>query len=352
MRDAGKTFLYDLLETPGPSGYEQPVQERVRAYASTFADSIDTDVHGNVVVGVNDGGSPRVMLAGHCDQIGFLIQHIGDDGFLSFGGIGGHPRAVLLGQTVRVWTAGGPVPGVIARRANRLLSVDEGSKAPEIHDLWIDIGARDGDEARALTRVGDPVTYELGVTELLNGNIASPATDNRVGVWIVMEAARRVAESDAQLAVAAVSTVQEEIGTRGAQTSAFALDPDIGIAVDVQHATDVPGVDVKRYGEVKVGGGPVVVRGPNINPRVFDLLVASAEDIDVPIQIAAHPGPTPTDARTLQVTRGGVATGLVKVPNRYMHTTVEVVNLGDVENTAALLAAFLTSLAADTDFTP
>ncbi len=352
MRDAGRTFLYDLLAAPGPSGYEQLVQECVRSYAAPFAESVRTDLHGNVVVGVNGDGAPRVMLAGHCDQIGFMIQHIGDDGFLSFAGIGGHDATVLIGQRVRVWTAGGSVRGVIARKAIHLLSPDERAKAPEIHALWIDIGAKDGDEAGELVQVGDPVTFELGVTELLNDNIASPGADNGVGVWIVMEAARRVAEIKAQAAVFAVSTVQEEIGTRGAQTSAFSVRPDVGIAVDVNHATDVPGVDAKQYGDVKLGDGPVVVRGPNINPRVFELLVAAAEHDDIPIQIVGHPGPTPTDARALQVAREGVAAGLIKVPNRYMHSTVEVVNLGDIENSAALLAAFVASLDSDTDFTP
>ncbi|MBT3269879.1 M42 family metallopeptidase [Candidatus Poribacteria bacterium] len=352
MREAGKTFLYELLDTPGPSGYEQPVQTCVRSYAEAFADSVVTDVHGNVVVGVNDGGAPRVMLAGHCDQIGFIVQHIDDDGFISFAGIGGHDATVLIGQRVRVWTRDGSVPGVIARKAIHLLSADERAKVSEIHALWIDIGARDGTEARAMAQVGDPVTFELGVTDLLNGNIASPGTDNKVGVWIVMEAARRVAEADAQAAVFAVSTVQEELGTRGAQTAAYAVRPDVGIAIDVNHATDVPGVDAKRYGDVKLGGGPVVVRGPNINPRVFDLVVAAAEEAAIPIQIVAHPGPTPTDARALQVAREGVATGLIKVPNRYMHSTVEVVNLGDVEQAAELLATFIMSLTAGADFTP
>ncbi|MAF12944.1 hydrolase [Candidatus Poribacteria bacterium] len=352
MREAGKAFLYELLETPGPSGYEQPVQARVRSYAAAFADSVVTDVHGNVVVGVNDGGAPRVMLAGHGDQIGFMVQHIDDDGFISFSGIGGHDATVLIGQRVRVWTQGGSVQGVIARKAIHLLSAEERAKVSEIHTLWIDIGAKDGDEARARTQVGDPVTFELGVTDLLDDNIASPGTDNRVGVWVAMEAARRVAEADAQAAVFAVSTVQEEIGTRGAQTAAYAVRPDVGIAVDVNHATDVPGADAKRYGDVKLGSGPVVVRGPNINPRVFDLVVAAADAEAMPVQIVAHPGPTPTDARALQVAREGVATGLIKIPNRYMHSTVEVVNLRDVEQAAALLAAFIMSLTAESDFTP
>lgn len=352
MLEDGKSFLHDLLESPSPSGYEQPVQKRVRAYADSFASSVTTDTQGNVLVGVNEGGAPRVMLAGHCDQIGFMVQHIDDDGFLSFAGIGGHDATVLIGQTVRVWTSDGSTRGVIARKAIHLLSPDERSKVSEIHTLWIDIGADDGEEARALIQIGDPVTFELGVTQLLNDKIAAPGIDNKVGVWIVMEAARRVAAAEAEAAVFAVSTVQEEIGTRGAQTAAFAVNPRVGIAVDVNHATDVPGVDAKRYGDVKIGGGPVVVRGPNINPRVFDLVVAAAEDADIPIQIVGHPGPTPTDARALQITREGVATGLIKAPNRYMHSTVEVVSLRDVENTAALLAAFILSLTADTDFTP
>ncbi|MDA1193073.1 MAG: M42 family metallopeptidase [Candidatus Poribacteria bacterium] len=354
MNAASREFLNRLLLTPRPSGYEEKAQAVVREYVADFADEVTTDLHGNVHATLNPGGSPRILFAGHVDQIGFIVQHIDDKGLIYFSAIGGHDVSVLLGANVVVWTRNGGVPGVISRQAIHVLTADQRGKVPQMSDLWIDIGAKDKAEVTedAGIRVGDPVTFKLGITQLRNDNIASPGLDNAIGVWSVMEALRYLSNERIDACVVAVSTVQEEIGVRGAATSTFTADPQVGIAVDVNHATDIPGMNVKEIGDVKLGGGPIVVRGSNINPRVFERIESAAERADIPIQVVAYAGPTPTDARAIQISRGGVATGLVKVPNRYMHSTVEVINLNDLENTAKLLAEFVIGVEKDADFTP
>lgn len=353
MNADARTFLDRLLTTPSVSGYEQPIQQAFREYAGAFADEVHTDVHGNAAAVLNPDGQPRIMLAAHCDQIGFIVQHIDSNGYLAFSAVGGHDNAVLVGQPVVVWTKEGAVNGVIGRKAVHLLSASERGKAPSIEKLWIDIGAKDKEEAESVAALGDPVTFRLGVTELRNNRIASPALDNKAGVWAMTEAARMLAETrDFDAAVFAVSTVQEELGVRGAETSAYTVHPHVGIAVDVNHATDTPDAEKKKIGHTVVGGGPVIVRGPNVNPRVFEIAVQAAQKAEIPVQIAAYPSATPTDARALQLARGGTAAGLFKIPNRYMHTTVEVVSLEDMEQTAALFAEFIRAVSSDTDFTP
>ncbi|MBW3543162.1 MAG: M42 family peptidase [Planctomycetes bacterium] len=256
MHESSYRFLEELLTAPGPSGYEQPVQEVVRRFARGFTDDVRTDWHGNVVAAVNPQGSPRIMLAGHCDQIGLLVKHIDEAGFLRVHAIGGWDMQILLGQRVQVWTAAGAVGGVIARKAIHLMKDEDRKKVPELHELWVDIGTTGEAESRELVAIGDPVTLELGVRRLRNNLISSPGTDNRVGVWVVMNALRLAAEASPKAALFAVSTVQEEIGLRGARTSAFAIDPQLGIAVDVTHATDTPDVDANQHGRVLMGRGP------------------------------------------------------------------------------------------------
>jgi endoglucanase len=345
-------FLKDLLAAPSPSGYEQPAQEVVRQYARTFADQVTTDVHGNVIVGKNTGAPLRVMLAGHCDQIGLVITHIDDKGFLYFLPIGGWDPQQLLGQRMTVWTKSGPVPGVIARKPIHLLDADERTKVVKLQEMWLDIGARDKADAASLVTIGDPVTLELGYQELRNGLANAPGMDNITGVWVVIEALRRAVEKPLPCALYAVSTVQEEIGLRGAHTSAFGIDPFIGIAVDVTHASDYPTIDQRQEGDVRLGAGPVIDRGPNFNPRLFDRLVATATAAGIPYQIAAHGRGTGTDANPIQLTRAGVVTGLVSIPNRYMHSAVETIALDDIDRAADLLAEFVVGLAGEEDFIP
>jgi len=251
-------FLRQLLETPSPSGYEQRIQQVVRDYVAPFADRTETDVHGNLIVSRNSDAPLRVMLAGHCDQIGFVVQYLDDQGFIYLQPIGGWDPIVLVGQRLTVWSDGGPVEGVIARKPIHLLTDEERKQVPKVKDLWIDIGAKTKDEALQAVRIGDPVTLALGFTPLRNNLACSPAMDNKTGLWVVMEALRRASAKNLRCGLFAVSTVQEEIGLRGAQTSAHGIDPHVGIGVDVTHATDCPTIDKKEQGEISLGAGPVI----------------------------------------------------------------------------------------------
>jgi endoglucanase len=259
---------------------------------------------------------------------------------------------MLIGQRMQIWTKNGQVDGIIARKAIHLLTPEERKTVPEIKDLWIDIGAANRDEASELVAIGDPVTLELGFRDLRNDLASAPGMDNKVGVWVVMNAARRAAIENPQAAIFAVSTVQEEIGLRGVQTSAYSIDAQLGIAVDVTHATDCPTVDENQHGRVKLGDGPVVFRGPNVNPVVFDELSRLAAENEIPIQPNGLSKPASNDGSALQLSRGGLATGIISIPNRYMHSPVEVVSLSDVDQAAWLIAHFCGSLTPESDFTP
>jgi tetrahedral aminopeptidase len=367
MHEPSHAFLKSLLETPSPSGFERPVQDLVRGYARDFADEVRTDRHGNVIAirypvgggpktsdSRDDGGSraPRIMLAGHCDQIALMVQHVDDNGFLYVQPMGGWDMQILLGQNLTVWAKDGPVAGVIARRAPHLMTGDERNKVPQFSDVWVDIGAKDKKDAESRVLAGDPVTVALGYRPMLNGLAASPAMDDKVGLWVVMEALRLVQGQALQAEVYAVSTVQEEIGLRGATTSAYGIHPHVGIAVDVCHATDTPGNDKKQLGDTRLGAGPVLFRGPNINPHVHDRLRQAAADREIPVQVRGVPRATGTDANAMQLSRDGVATGLVGIPNRYMHSPVEMVSLEDLDRAARLLAAFCLAVTPQMDWTP
>jgi putative aminopeptidase FrvX len=352
MDPAARDFLVHLLETPSPSGYERPIQDLVRAYAGDFADRVTTDLHGNVIAAKNPDAKLRVMFAGHCDQIGMLVSHYNDNGFLHAQTIGGWDAQQLIGQRMTIWTAKGPLPAVISRKPIHLLTDEERKQVVKLEDLWLDIGAKNKDEAKELVRIGDPVTLRLGFVEMRNGLANSPAMDNKCGLWVVIEALRRAARRDLKVAVHAVSTVAEEIGLRGAQTSAFGIDPQVGIAVDVTHATDCPTIDKRQQGEVNLGGGPVIVRGPNMNPIVVERLISLAQQKELPHQLTASGKAQPNDSNAIQINRAGVATGLVAIPNRYMHSAVEMISLDDIDRAADLLAEFVASLSGDEDFRP
>ena len=358
MHDASFAFLKQLLETPSPSGYERAIQDVVRAWAGKYADDVRTDRHGNVIASKHakkkpkNGEMPRVMLAGHCDQIGLMVQHIDDTGFLYVQPIGGWDMQILLGQYLTVCGQDGPITGLVSRKAPHLLTNEERNKVPQFTDVWVDIGAKSRAEAEKLVRPGDVVTYALGVRELRNEMIAAPGLDDKVGVWVVMEALRLLHNKQTQVEIAAVSTVQEEIGLRGATTSAYGIHPTVGIAVDVCHATDTPGNDKKQVGDVKLGAGPTLFRGANINPHVLQYMEEAAKRLEVPVQVRGVPRATGTDANAMQLSREGVATGLIGIPNRYMHSPVEVVSLEDLDHAAKLLAEFCLSVTPDADWTP
>ena len=345
-------FFKQVLQTPSPSGYESPLQEVVRQYVAPFADRVTTDVHGNVMAVRNPGSPFRVMLAGHCDQIGLIVQHIDVDGFLYIREIGGWDPQVLIGQRMTVWAKSGPIFGVIARKPIHLLTDEERKQVPQLKDLWLDVGATSKEEAAKLVRIGDSVTVELGYREMQNQRAASPAMDDKCGLWVVMEALRRARKEHLQCALYAVSTVQEEVGLRGSRTSAFGIDPHVGVAVDVTHATDCPTIEKKEEGDIGLGKGPVIERGPNMNPKVVRRLIEIAKAHEIPLQISASGKATGTDANSIQINRAGVATGLVSIPSRYMHSPVEVIALPDMDRAADLLARFCEGLGEAEDFRP
>src|SRR5687768_6036047 len=352
MDSGALEFFKRLLETPSPSGFERPIQDVVRAYVADFADDVQTDLHGNVIAVKNPQGKLRLMLAGHCDQIGLIVSHIDAEGYLYVQPIGGWDPQQLIGQRLTVWTADGAVPGVMARKPIHLLTDEEKKQVPKLKDLWLDIGAKDKEEAAKAVRIGDPVTLELGFRQLRNNLAYAPAMDDKAGLWVAVEAMRRASQRSPPCAIYAVSTVQEEIGLRGARTSAYGIDPHVGIAVDVTHATDCPTIDKKQEGDVKLGAGPVIYRGPNMNPVVVERLIAIAKQADIAFQLAANGAATGTDANTMQINRAGVATGLVSIPNRYMHSPVELISLDDIDRAATLLAEFALSLDDHSDFRP
>jgi endoglucanase len=292
------------------------------------------------------------MYAGHCDQIGMLISQIDEQGFIYAQTIGGWDPQQLIGQRMTIWAKNGPVPAVIARKAFHLLKEEERKQVVKLEDLWLDIGAKNKAEAQEAVRVGDPVTLHLSYQEMRNGFANSPAMDDKTGLWVVIEALRRASGGGLKVALHAVSTVQEEIGLRGATTSAFGIEPHIGIAVDVTHATDCPTIDKRQQGEIGLGKGPVIFRGPNMNPKVVDRLCGLCGDKQIPYQLSASGRAVPNDANTIQISRAGVATGLVAIPNRYMHSAVEMISLDDIDRAADLLAAFALSPSGDDDFTP
>jgi putative aminopeptidase FrvX len=355
MRAEMRDSLISLLNTAGPSGYETAAAAVWRQMAEGFADRIWGDVQGNSFAEIGAEGAPTVMLAGHVDEIGLMVHHIDDEGFIWVQGVGGWDPQVLIGQRVELLTDEGPVTGVVGRRAIHLIRREDGEKAVKLKELWIDIGASSGDEAREKVGIGDVAVIRSETLDLANDCLAARSIDNRVGAAVVAEALRLAREAGCRAHVIAVATVQEEIGYvagGGARTGAYGLDPQVGIAVDVTHATDHPTLDRKEHGDIRIGGGPVLARGPAINPVVYRRLHDAAKREGIEVQVQALPAMTGTDADAVRMSRAGVATGLVSIPNRYMHTPNQIVSLEDVEQSARIIASFLTQLEADTDFLP
>ena len=340
------TFLSELLHARAPSGYEGEAQAVFDRHVKPAADLYAQDALGNRLATLNPSGDPVLMLAGHMDELGLIVTYVNKDGFIYFDTIGGHDRTVISGRRVIIQTANGPVKGVTGKRAIHLMEEADRKKVPEIHEIWIDIGARSKEEALARVSIGDAATYDHEL-EMIHGSIGTArAFDNKVGAYVVGETLIRLAKEKKKFAakIVSVATSQEEIGVRGATTAAYAVNPHLALAVDVGHATDHPDCDNRKYGETKLGGGPILCRGANINPKVFAKLVAAAKRLKIPYQIEADPRPTGTDARAIQMGRSGVATGLVSIPLRYMHTPSEIVDLEDVERCVRLFVEFARSL--------
>jgi putative aminopeptidase FrvX len=356
MTPQSLSFLKTLLDTPGPSAFEAAPARLWRTEAAGFAVEVQADVSGNSLATVNPAGRPRVMLAGHIDEIGVMVTHIDDDGFVSFDAIGGWDPQVFVGQRVRLLGRGGAVIGVVGKKAIHIMDKEDREKVSKVEDLWIDIGACSRAEAERHLRIGDPGVLAAGVLEFPNDRLVSRSIDNRIGAFVVLEALRLLAGESAGLAasVTAVATSREEIAAHGggARSSAVALEPDVAIVIDVTHATDYPGIEKRRHGDYRLGGGPVLSRGASVSEVVFELLAAAAEAEKIPYTIEAASRDTHTDAEAIFNAHRGVATALVSVPNRYMHSPNEMIALEDIDRAARLLAAFARRLRPDTDFVP
>ncbi|MHC3437547.1 M20/M25/M40 family metallo-hydrolase [Natrialbaceae archaeon A-gly3] len=338
MDDSAREFLTDLLETPSPAGYETRGQRRWLEYIEDVSDETWTDDYGNAVaVAEGDPDAPAIALTGHVDEIGFIVRSIDDDGFVRPGPVGGADATVSRGQHVTVHTADGPVSGVVGQTAIHLRDEENN---PDVSDLWIDVGAEDGEEARERVEVGDPITFSSTYTWLGDDRLAGRGLDNRVGIWAVAEGLRQAVEGDVEATVYAVSTVQEEVGRRGAEMVGFDLEADAVVAVDVTHALDYPGAPSEKASAIELGEGPVVSRGSTNHPVVCQAVRKAATDAGIDVQLEALGTSTGTDAEAFYTARGGTPTQVVSVPNRYMHTPAEVVDLEDLTEVATLLGAF------------
>jgi endoglucanase len=343
--------LKTLLTAAGPSGYETAPSKAFRDAAGAFAE-ISSDSTGTTVARVaGTGGGLTLGLFGHIDEIGLMVSHIDDDGFLYFVSVGGWDPAILVGQRLDVITRNGTIPGVVGKKPIHLLGPDDRKKVPEMRELHIDIGVDGGDEARGLVEIGDVAVIAAEPVELPNGRFVSRAMDNRLGAYVALEAARLVAEDGgAPGDVCAIANTQEETNFTGSTTTAFSLEPDVAIVIDVTHATDAPGIDEKENGRHKLGSGPALVRGSSLSPAVYDLLAQTARDEGIEFTVEATGRMTGTDADAVVLSRGGIPTGIVQIPLRYMHSPVELAQLSDVEACARLIAAFAKRLTADVSF--
>jgi putative aminopeptidase FrvX len=350
--ESSLTFLKTLLDTPGPSGFESAPAAVWRKEAATFAD-VSADVAGNTMATVNPNGSPTIMLAGHIDEIGVIITYIDDDGYVYISPIGGWDPQVLVAQRIRFSGRSGDVFGVVGKLPIHLIKPDAREKAAKLTDLWVDIGAKNKQEALEVLSVGDAGVIDAHMIELPNNRIVSRSIDNRIGAFIVLEALRRYAEKPGAAKVVAVATAQEEIALMGggALVCASCINPQMAIVVDVTFATDHPQIEKREVGDSKLGSGPVLTRGSVISPVVFRLLRDTAEEHGIPFTLHAAGRYTSTDADAIHIAREGVATGLVSIPNRYMHSPNEMISLDDVNHAAELIAQACRAVTGETDFT-
>jgi len=344
MRKESLEFLRQLLTTPSPSGYESRGQRAWCDYARTYADEVHTDAYGNAVAVLNPKGDPKVMLDGHVDEIGLIVKHIDDNGYIYFQRIGGVNPALVQGKRVDIHAGGGVVRGVIGATAIHLSERGKEPKVPKIHEVFIDIGAKDGKDAKKRVAVGDPITF-VDSFEMLDKNVGvARAFDNKVGVWTIIEALRIAKPAKPKAAIYACSSVQEETGLNGAKMQVTNVRPDVAIAVDVTHATDTPGIEAKQHGEVKMGKGPTISLGRENHPVLTDRLRKIAKRRKIAIQIETFSLTGGTDAYAIWTRRGGIPSAIVSIPDRYMHSTVEMLDLRDLQRTADLLAAFCADL--------
>jgi putative aminopeptidase FrvX len=346
MRDASLNFLKTLVNTPSPTGHETRGQRVWLDYAGQFADETFSDAYGNCVAVLNKGGQPRIMLAAHADEIAMAVNYIDDNGFIYVRRMGGIDAAITKAQRIVIHTRNGAVKGVVGNVAPHLAKQDGDPKPPKIHDLFIDIGVSNRKAAEELIRVGDPITLTDEFDILRGDLVVARAFDNRIGTFAVAETLRLLKESKVKLncEICAVSNVQEEVGLLGARQIAYSLKPDIALVVDVTHATDYPTVSKAQHGDIKIGQGPAITHGGCNHPEVVKRLEEIAAKQKIPLQHEAMSASSGTDTDVIFWTRGGIASALISLPNRYMHSPVEVVSLKDLEMIPKLMAAFVQSL--------
>ena len=354
MDQESKKFLKEIMAQCGPSGFEESATRVWCKRTKPFADSMERDVHGNAYAILNAKAPFRVMLAGHCDEIGFIISYISDQGYLHIVPIGGIDPGVLPGTQVKVMTDKGLIDGVIGKKAIHLMEPEERKKLTPIKDLWIDIGAKDRKDAQKVVKVGDAISYAPNFMDLRNNIFSSKGCDNKMGAFVASEVIKILSKQKTKLKVAvhSVATVQEEVGLRGATTSAYRVDPHVAFAIDVGFSSDIPGVDKRVIGDVSLGEGPILHGGPVINRVLGKMLIDVAKMKKIPYQFSSEGRPGGTDTAEIQLSRGGTATALVSVPNRYMHTMVETCSYVDLENTAQLIAETILKITPETDFIP
>ena len=352
MRDESFAFLQQLLETPAPSGFETASQRVWAGYVRPFSDTFESDAYGNAYATLNASGGPKILIGGHADELGMMVNYISEDGFIYFKGIGGVDRAMLRGRRVVIHGPEGLVPGVTGHLAIHMQEPDDRKKVPEFHEVFIDIGARSREEASKLVRVGDAITKEGTVQRLANNRIAARSCDNRIGIWSAAEALRLLAAQRSQLqaSIVAASTIQEENGLSGGTMAGFRIKPDLALVVDVTHATDIPICSKAKHGDVRLGQGPVVSIGSSNHPVLVQRFRDVAQKAGIPLQFEANPRYTGTDADAIFIQHGGIPTISLGLPNRYMHSPVEVIDLGDLQALADLIAAFCFDVKKDDSF--
>ncbi|PSQ80844.1 MAG: endoglucanase [Bacteroidetes bacterium QS_1_63_11] len=352
MTDDAKSFFFDLLDTPSPTGFEAPGQRIWTDYVRDHADEVESDAYGTAWATLEGtaGEPPRVMLDAHVDEIGFMVRHITDDGFIHINRIGGSDRAIARGLRVRILGDDGPVTGVVGNTAIHIRDT-KNETMPKVHELFVDIGATSEEEVHDRgIRVGHPMVFDVGPTDLTNSRITARAIDNRLGGFIIAQAVERLAADRPDWTVQAANSVQEEIGGHGAEMITHRLNPDAAVAFDVTHATDSPGIDSKKHGSVEIGEGPTVTHGTSNHPRLVERVIEVAKAEDIPLQHEPSSRRTGTDTDSIFKTRSGVPSVLLSVPLRYMHSTVEVVDTDDIEHCVQLYAALVRSFEADEEF--
>jgi len=354
MNDQDYQLLEELIATPSPSGYEQPVQRIVRRELAEIAEQLQSDLLGNLVAAMPASASdgPRVMLTAHCDEIGFLVKYIDDNGFIFFAPVGGVDPHLVPGQRVRIHAANGPIPGVVGKKPIHLLETKDKERVIPFTEQFVDIGCSSRSETETLVAIGDPMTINVALERLQGELVTGRGFDDRMGTFAMIRAVQLAVRQALPCKLYGVSVVQEELGLRGAQPASFGLVPDVALVIEIGHASDTPTNDPKVVGEVKVGGGPVLSRGPNVNPALFELLRQTAAAEGIPVQVLGEQRATSTDANVIQLSRQGVATALVRVPTRYVHTSSEVLSLADLDAAVRLLAATIRKIKDRESFIP